>query len=148
MDETYTRCVPEGVGPPTRTSTSPTSAPNGLLMGVSTNVRPPSSERATWVPLACQATYTVPSERSTATDGSVALDWPFGETCSVKPKMVWARAGGESRELGSRCGEKIQPAKTTATDIRIRSVWGQLSSDMALLRGSCLGSFSCEWRSF
>src|SRR5437899_3172288 len=84
-------------------------------------VWPPSSERVTWVPLACQATYTVPSERSTATDGSVALDWAFGETCSVKPKMFWARAGGESSELGIRCNEKIQPAKTT-TNIRIRSV--------------------------
>ena len=91
-------------------------------MGVSTNVRPPSSERATCVPLACQATYTVPSERSTATEGSVALVWPLEETCLVKFGMFWVKACGDSSELGIRCGDKIQTAKTTAINIRIRSV--------------------------
>src|SRR5437899_8474725 len=44
----------QGVGPPTRMSTSPTSDPNRFEMGVCTKVCPPSSERATCVPLACQ----------------------------------------------------------------------------------------------
>src|SRR5437867_13198563 len=57
----------QGVGPPTRMSTSPTSDPNRFEMGVCTKVCPPSSERATCVPLACHATHWVPSDRSTAT---------------------------------------------------------------------------------
>ena len=74
----------QGVGPPTRMSTSPTSDPNRFEMGISTKVCAPSSEPATCVPLACQATQTVPSDRSTATDGSVALVSELGDTCRVK----------------------------------------------------------------
>src|SRR6266852_5724247 len=84
----------QGVGPPTRISTSPTS----LSENTCAKVRPPSSERATWLPLACQATYTVPSERSTATEGSVALVSAEGETCSVKPIRFCAHADCEISE--------------------------------------------------
>src|SRR6266705_1414759 len=76
--------VAQGVGPPTRTSTSPTS----LSDNTCAQVRPPLSERATCVPDACQATQTVPSERSTATDGSVAFVCALGETCVVNPVDV------------------------------------------------------------
>src|SRR5437588_7826010 len=67
--------------------TSPTSLPNGSFSGFCMNVRPPSSDRATWLPLACHATYTVPSERSTATEGSVAFFWEEGETGLEKPMI-------------------------------------------------------------
>src|ERR671930_219726 len=102
-DVTYTRCLPgrqlevgaaQGVGPPTRTSTSPTSLPNTFAIGVWTKLLPPSSDRATCVPLACQATQTVPSERSTATDGSVAFVSASGDTCSVNASMTPAPAPG------------------------------------------------------
>src|SRR5260370_26094948 len=97
MDDTYTRCFPgmqvaviavQGVGPPTRISTSPTSDSDSF----SVNVRPPSSERATCVPLACQATQTVPSDRPTATHGSVSFVWLLDETCSLKPRISQAEA--------------------------------------------------------
>src|SRR5712691_9072682 len=67
-DVTYTRCAPgmhllgtgteHGVGPPTRTWTSPRSRPDGSLgaIGRCTKVRPPSSERANLEPVACHAT--------------------------------------------------------------------------------------------
>src|SRR5438093_968304 len=115
---TYTRCVPgrqlevataQGVGPPTRTSTSPTSSPNGFTIGVWTKLRPPSSDLATCVPPACQATQTVPSERSIATDGSVAFVSASGDTCSVNastrpPPALGAVAASNaaSRAAGKR----------------------------------------------
>src|SRR5438067_2334511 len=64
---------------------------------VCTNTWPPSCERATWVPDACHATQTVPSDGSTATDGSVAFVCDLGETCVVNPVEVPPRARSGTR---------------------------------------------------
>src|SRR5205807_3687423 len=113
MELTYTRCVPgmqggmavgdgiaHGVGPPTRMSTSPMS----LLSSTGVNVRPPLSERATCVPPACQSTYIVPSERSTAMDGSVALVCADGDTCVVKPVAASTVSADNSKENPASAG--------------------------------------------
>src|SRR2546430_5281830 len=100
--------VAQGVGPPTRTSTSPTSLPKRSAIGVCTKLRPPSSERATWVPLACHATQTVPSERSTATDGSVAFVSASGDTCSVNASINPAPAPGAAAPTRAASRAEIQ----------------------------------------
>src|SRR5438105_9295368 len=108
MELTYTRRVPgmqggvavgmgtvHGVGPPTRMSTSPMS----FLSSTDVKVRPPLSDRATCVPPVCHATYIVPSERSTAMDGSLAPVSEDGETRVVNPvdaSAVWLQSSKEN----------------------------------------------------
>src|SRR5260370_9198445 len=116
IEVTYTRCVPgmqpgtavvQGAGPPTRIATSPMSLPKMLLIVVWTNVRPPSSERATCRPPACQATQMAPSDRSMATDGSVGFVWLDGETCVVNP--VVAKADWGDTSVDATATTKIDP---------------------------------------
>src|SRR3989442_10957222 len=81
-------------------------------MGISTKVCAPSSEPATCVPLACQATQTVPSDRSTATDGSVALVSELGDTCRVKLVVSAANACSDSSRVDG--GRKRYTVSMTA----------------------------------
>src|SRR5216683_777134 len=141
IEVTYTRCVPgmqpgtalvQGAGPPTRIATSPMSLPKMLLIGVWTNVRPPSSERATCRPPACQATQMVPSDRSTATDGSVAFVWLDGETCVVNP--VVAKADWVDNAVDASATTKIDHLFLIAFSLPtllIRSLFRQEAGDRA-----------------
>src|SRR2546422_4881090 len=116
----------QGVGPPTRMSTSPTSDPNRFEMGISTKACPPSSERATCVPLACQATQTVPSDRSTATDGSVALVSELGDTCRVKLVVSAANACSDSSRVDG--GGKRYTVAMTAVASRMDTLRKEMAT--------------------
>ena len=96
-------------------------------MGISTKVCAPSSEPATCVPLACQATQTVPSDRSTATDGSVALVSELGDTCRVKLVVSAANACSDSSRVDG--GGKRYTVAMTAVASRM----GTLRKEMATI---------------
>src|SRR5437762_12023888 len=93
-------------------------------MGISTKVCAPSSEPATCVPLACQAPQTVPSDRSTATDGSVALVAEHRDTCRVKVVVSAANAFTDRRRVEG-AGKRYTVATAVAA-----SRMGGLAKDM------------------